>query len=478
MAEVTHYKGCSWIIAWDASRQDHCYIRGGDVAFCEDEISYVGTKFVGKADHVLDGRGLMLLPGLINIHCHPRSQPILKGIIEELGSPKFYMSGLYDVKAAFKGDEETAIAGAEVTYAELLSGGVTTVVELSRPYPGWIEMLGKSGLRGVVAPTFAAAEWFTEDGHRLQYRWNLQEGRRTFQRAQETMDEAERHTSKRLSAIVAPDTLDTCDAALLSDAVALAKDKKRKLTVHCAESVVEFNEFTRRHGQTPLQHAASHKLLNPDTILGHAIFLDQHSWLHWTPHRDLRLLAESGASVAHCPLPFARYGQTMEDVGTYMRAGINIGIGTDTFPHNLLEEMRLACLLARVAAEDIETITTRDLFRAATVGGAKAIGRDDIGRLAAGTRADIVVVDTEHLSMRPLRDPLRSLVHSAAERAVRDVYVAGRKVVDNGGVVNLNPREAISRLEEGQRRAERGAPARDFLGRTGEQIAPLSFPVL
>ena len=339
-------------------------------------------------------------------------------------------------------------------------------------------MLGKSGLRGVVAPTFAAADWYTEDGHQLQYRWNLQEGRRTFERAQQTMDEAERHPSKRLSAIVAPDTLDTCDAALLSDALALAKDKKRKLTIHCAESVVEFNEFTRRHGQTPLQHAASHNLLNPDTILGHAIFIDQHSWLHWTPHRDLALLAESGASVAHCPLPFARYGQTMEDVGAYMRAGVNIGLGTDTFPHNLLEEMRLACILARVAAEDIETITTRDLFRAATIGGAKAIGRDDIGRLAHGMCADIVVVDTEHLSMRPLRDPLRSLVHSAADRAVRDVYVAGRKVVDNRRVLNLNPHEAILRLEEGQRRAERGAPARDFLGRSGEQIAPLSFPVL
>ena len=111
MSELTHYKGCSWIIAWDASAQDHRYIRGGDVVFCEDEIRYVGPAYQGAADRVVDGRGLMLMPGLINIHCHPRSQPILKGIIEELGSPKFYMSGLYDVKAAFKGDDETAIAG-------------------------------------------------------------------------------------------------------------------------------------------------------------------------------------------------------------------------------------------------------------------------------------------------------------------------------------------------------------------------------
>ncbi len=176
-------------------------------------------------------------------------------------------------------------------------------------------MLGKSGLRGVVAPMFAAADWYTKDGHQLQYRWNLTGRAPDIPARQQTMDEAERHPSKRLSAIVAPDMLDTCDAEPPSDARLSPGTRSESSTIHCAESVVEFNEFTRGHGQTPLQHAASHKLLNPDTILGHAIFTDQHSWLHWTRHRDLARLAESGVSVAHCPLPFARYGQTMEDVG-------------------------------------------------------------------------------------------------------------------------------------------------------------------
>ena len=349
------------------------------------------------------------------------------------------MSGLYDVKAAFKGDDETGIAGAEVTYAELLSGGVTTVVELSRPYPGWIACSARAACAASSRPR-CCRRLVHGDGHQLQYRWNLQEGRRTFQRAQQTMDEAERHPSKR-SGDRRPDTLDTCDADLLSDALALAKDKKRKLTIHCAESVVEFNEFTRRHGHTPLQHAASHNLLNPDTILGHAIFIDQHSWLHWTPHRDLACWPNS---ELRCPLSSPVCTLWADDGGCrrlHTRRGQHRA-RSDTFPHNLLEEMRLACIL-RGSPPRTSTITTRDLFRAATIGGAKAIGRDDIGRLAQGMCADVVVVDAGHLSMRPLRDPLRSLVHSAADRAVRDVYVAGRKVVDDRHVVNLNPREAI-----------------------------------
>ena len=96
---------------------------------------------------------------------------------------------------------------------------------------------------------------------------------------------------------------------------------------------------------------------------------------------DLGILADTATSIAHCPSPFARYGQTLEDFGRYRRAGVNIGMGTDVAPHNLIEEMRLAATLARVAAEDITATSLTDIFHAATVGGAQALGRTDIGRL-------------------------------------------------------------------------------------------------
>lgn len=80
------------------------------------------------------------------------------------------------------------------------------------------------------------------------------------------------------------------------------------------------------------------------------------------------MIADSGASVAHCPTPFARYGQIMENFGDYLRAGVIMGLGTDTAPHNLVEEMRKAAILARLAARDIETVTTADVLHAATVG--------------------------------------------------------------------------------------------------------------
>ena len=148
----------------------------------------------------------------------------------------------------------------------------------------------------------------------------------------------------------------------------------------------------RRHGQTPVQWAHALGILGPGTILGHALFLDHHSWIRSWTKSDLRVLGDSGTAVAHCPTPFARYGQIMENFGDYLRAGVTMGLGTDCAPHNLVEEMRKAAVLARIAARDITTVTTADLFHAATAGGASALSRDDLGRLAPGKKADIVLV--------------------------------------------------------------------------------------
>jgi cytosine/adenosine deaminase-related metal-dependent hydrolase len=168
----------------------------------------------------------------------------------------------------------------------------------------------------------------------------------------------------------------------------------------------------------------------------------------------------------------------LENFGKYRRAGVNMAIGTDTVPQNMFEEMRSAAVLARIAAEDIETLRTADVFHAATLGGARALLRDDIGRLAPGCKADLVVVDLGDASMLPLRDPLRSLIFHAAERAVRDVYVGGTKVVDRGNVLTLDREGALARLGEAQRRMEAGAQQRDPQGRASEQLSPLSLALI
>src|SRR5207253_7451861 len=301
-------------------------------------------------------------------------------------------------------------------------------------------------------------------------------GREGFKTALALIDQAVRHPSGRLSGVVSPMQIENCTAELLRDSRDAARERGVPLTVHIAQSVLEVQEMIRRHGKTPVQWAHDIGILGPDTILGHALFLDSHSWVRWWTKTDLALIADTGSSVAHCPTPFARYGQVMENFGDFLRAGVNMGLGTDTTPHNLVEEMRKAAVLARIAARDIATVTTSDLLHAATIGGAKALMREDLGRIAPNCKADLVIVDLRVPQMRPVRDPLRSFIYHAADRAVRDVFVDGQQMVAEGKVLTLDQAAAGDRLVRAQRRMLEAAPRRDYRGRSAEEIVPLSLP--
>ena len=474
---TTWIRNASWVIAWDAPLGCHVYLRDADVVFSGNAITYVGQGYADGADELIDGRDLLVMPGLIDIHSHPSTEPFFRGIREEHGVPAMFMSGLYERSQAFHPSMAGRRAGKEVAYCEMLLTGITTVADLSGNDPGWIDLAARSGLRVFLAPGYASAGWLLENDWELKYLWDEAAGKRNFHAAMALIQEACAHPSGRLSGIVTPAQIDTCTEALLRESWEAATERNLPFTTHCAQSVNEFNVMVQRHGKTPVQWARDIGILGPRTILGHAIFIDEHSWLHWHTREDLGILAGSGTSIAHCPSPFARYGQTLEDFGRYRRAGVTIGFGTDVAPHNLIEEMRLAAILARVSAEDITTTSTAELFHAATVGGASALGRDDIGRLAPGMKADFVLVDLTCPFMMPARDPLRSLIYTAADRAVHAVYVDGNKVVENKRVLTLDHAGALEIVAEAQARMAADVPNHDWRGRRADEIAPLSLRV-
>jgi len=473
---TTLIRNAEVVVAWDVAAQRHVYLRQGDVAFADGRIVHLGRGYAGPADRVIDGAGLMVMPGFVDIHCHPASEPKNKGITDELGSPGLYHSTLYEYLPILAADEEGAKAAARVALAELALSGVTTVVDLSVAYDGWLDLLAESGLRAVIAPMVRSARWFTRNGHAVEYEWDEQAGERTLAEALALIDRARQHPSGRLSGMVAPAQIDTCTPGLLRDSLAEATRRGLAWQVHAAQSVVEFHEITRRHGLTPIQWLAELGVLSPHSIVGHGIFLDDHPRTRWWTDRDLGLLAETGATVAHCPTVFLRRGIALRDFGRYRRAGVRLGLGTDTFPHNMLEEMRHAAYVARLAAETPRTVATADVFEAATVGGAAALARDDIGRLAPGCRADVVLVDLHHPAMRPVRDPLRSLIYSAAGRAVRSVFVDGVEIVRDGRVLTIDLDTAAAELEAAQTRMLQRVPARDRAGRSIDDLAPAVLP--
>ena len=141
---IVHYSNVDWIVAWDENLKSHTYIKGGDLVFDGNRISHIGMTHAGAADRVIDGAGLCLMPGLVDVHSHPASEVMYRGIREDHSVREHYMTGLYERSCSFPIDPEDLKIGAEVAYADLMLSGVTTLVDIAFPYPGWADVMERS----------------------------------------------------------------------------------------------------------------------------------------------------------------------------------------------------------------------------------------------------------------------------------------------------------------------------------------------
>ena len=481
MAYTTIIKNADWIVAWNKERQQHEYLQNVDLVFKDNEITYIGNQFLGEYDHKVEGKGLCIMPGMINLHAHTFGQGVEKGFVEDAGSGRAGELDWYSNTMALFAAPPHWPTCMEFGLAELLKSGVTTVAESCLPFPELFQTAQRSGMRMYFAPMFTSTEneamWKREGGH-LNYPWAEDGGQGNLNKTLVMLDQlTENNTHPLIKAMVMPAQLETTTPELLRASLDAARERGTPMQVHGAYNIHEFQEITRRHGTTPIKYLRDAGVLEPDVILAHSIMLDHHSECReWGTRDDLEILAESGTSIVHCPTYYARYfARTLEDFGRYQQAGVNIAIGTDTYPFNILEEMRLAVMCCRVVSGRTDSIRTSDVFNAVTTNAAKALQRNDIGRLAPGTKADLVLVDLDHPTMQPMRDPLRSLIYAAAERAVRDVYIDGVKVVDNGEVLTLDYQGGGAKLKDVLASIEEAAPQIDWQQRTTEQIAPLTF---
>lgn len=478
---TTAIRGLDWAVLWDAAHGRHAYARGCDLVFAGNAILHAGPQWPGRAAREIDGAGLMAMPGLINLHSHISYIAVTKGLYEESAVPDAPdpVAGVLHVfgplMALAEADKPAALSYA---LAELLLSGCTTVCDLAFPWQGWLDTLAASGIRAYAGVQYASARYTSPNGHTLAYEWDEAGGKRRFAEGLGIAATAAAHPSGRIAPMLVPAQADSCTPELLAESAAAAREHGWPLQTHAAQTRFEVQEILQRHGRTPIAWLGELGFLGPRTILGHAVFTDQHPWIGHHARADLPALAESGATVAHCPTTQTRRGKTLQSFARYRAAGVNMALGTDIFPHNMLDELRCATVMAKVADGDTHALFLDATFHAATVGGATGLGRDDLGRLAPGCRADIVLVDTTHWSMRPMRDPLRSLVFSALDRAVRDVFVDGRQVVAGGRCLTIDIDTAAAALDQAQARMLAGVPGRDRRGRGIDAIIPRCLPML
>ncbi|PYM14025.1 MAG: amidohydrolase [Candidatus Rokuibacteriota bacterium] len=456
-------------------------IHGGDLV-AYDQGRFVGARYDGVLDARVDATGKLVIPGLVNIHCHPTTEAGGR-LVADVGRRDFFQTGFLNYTATPKGvpsldARADKTLGARFALTELLRFGCTTAVPIGPSADELLPIADALGLRMYVSPAFKSADYCVGDDGRLAYDWNEPAGLAGLERAKAFIAKYAGAQNGRVQGMLFPYQIDTCSPALLKATRKAADELRVGVEIHAGQNLLEFHEMLRRHGRTPVEHLADTGLLGPDLIIGHCLISTSHSLAAVPGGRDLALLANSGTSVAHCPLVFARRGNALESFQRYRERGINLGLGTDTYPRDLISEMRWASLVGKIVERDFLVATSADVFTAATLGGARALRRDDLGRLAPGAKADIVVVDLRKLRIGPYRDPIKALVQCATGDDVERVIVDGRTVVENGQVLGVDERQLLA---DAQREAERlwsTVPEWHWQKWTADELSPQSFSSL
>ncbi|MDR7417734.1 MAG: chlorohydrolase family protein [Armatimonadota bacterium] len=491
---VTLVRG-GWVVAFDGER--HRVIPDGEVAFDGARVVYAGPRWDGVPAHVVEAPGMLVSPGFINAHAHVGVELMAPFVDIPAGAPG---RGRYSPSQAAAAEREPPPslspeeqqASGEFSLVQMLKCGTTTIVDAAGSGPLWwlgnppgdeemlLETAERVGVRLYASLSYRSGRVYYDRDGVARWHWDEDAGHEGLRRAV-AFALAHRGTRGGLAeALLCPHAVDNCSPDLLRATRQASREHGLIVQIHCAQYEFEVLRVREQFGCTPVEHLARLGFLGPEIILGHTIYVQGHPLVGGDPDADLRLIAEAGASVAHSPLPFARRGELLHSFGRYRAAGITLAIGCDIWPADIIQEMRLAWVLGKAAARTPNSPTCQDVYDAATLGGARALGRPDLGRLAPGATADIVLIDLSRHHFGPVLDPIRALVTCATGQDVHSVWVQGRRVVEGGRVLAADePR--LRRAAEGVYRSlVRAARARDPVGAPPEILLGLDYvpPVL
>lgn len=463
----------------------HRLLSDGQVELEGNRISYVGPRRdIDAAAELRNHPEGFLLPGFISSHAHLGSH-VGDRMMADHGRLDLFNSGFLNYLPAGKDGrdffaEDDPVAGIRYGVADLIKSGITTVVELGGEVGGnadiMVQIAGEMGIRAYIAPGYSSAHYaFDGPGGRLRYDWFDDDGEAKFEAACEIAVANNGRYDDRIRGILVPVETVLTSRNLLRRTAEASQRLNLPVTLHVAETIWEFHETVRREQTSPLGLLGDCGLLNPRVILGHSIFYAGHSLTGFPRLDDLERIAGGGAHVSHSPVVFARRGIKLESFQRYTDLGINVTIGTDSYPQDMFSEMKFASLLSKVHEHDFRAAPARDVVNAATINGAKALGRDDIGRLDVGAKADLVVVDMSRIAFGPILDPVKALVQIGNAADVKHVAIDGIVRVDDGGLVGVDEKALLNAVRETSARVYGSFDQYDFAGRQIEEYATPAF---
>ncbi|MBI1996479.1 MAG: amidohydrolase family protein [Deltaproteobacteria bacterium] len=461
---------------------EHEIFKDGVVVFEGNRIEFVGKDYSQPVDNKLDARDCLVSPGFIDTHFHSginASDYILNDSTKtDFFASNYLAHGGPTREGAHAAHLKDIDVGQRFSLIHVLKSGVTTTFEIGGPgaeAQRYVDMVDQVGIRCATGPSYKNVSFFHDRQGRLEYDWDDERGSQGLKAAVDFAKKYNGGCNGRMTTMLFPGHVDSCTPALLKDTKRAAQEIGVGIQIHATINLFEFHTVMQRERCTPIELLHKLGFLGPDVSLSHCIFISGHSWLAYPYGDDLKIIADSGASVAYSPLKYLKLGIVMESFDKYRQAGINMGIGTDTFPKDIISDMRYAALASRLADKSFLAGHPRDVFNAVTLGGAKMLGRDDLGRLQKGAKADITIVNLRDIAFGAVRDPIRSLMETAVSRDVRTVIVDGETLVDNGKYLRLNEDELLEKVQAKGEQIWDSVPKWHWTGKSVDEVVPPSF---
>jgi 5-methylthioadenosine/S-adenosylhomocysteine deaminase len=379
-----------------------------------------------RANEVVELPNHVLIPGLINLHCHA-AMTLMRGLADDLPLMDWLKQHIWPAEMRHV-SEAFVYDGTRLACAEMLRGGVTCFNDMYFFPRDAARAALASGMRGAIglivldfpSPYASDAQDYLSKG--LAFRDDMK-------------NEALLHFC------FAPHAPYTVGDDSLRKVATYAGLLDLPVQIHLHETLDEIEQSLKTHHVRPLQRLRDAGLLGPGLIAVHGVHLEQG---------EMELLARHGCHVAHCPSSNLKLASGIAPVSALVSAGVNVGLGTDGAASNnrldMFAEMRLAALLAKGASGDATTLPAWQALEMATLNAARALSLDDrLGSLTAGKSADIAAVDLSATELAPCYDPLSHLVYAAGREHVSDVWVNGRRLLDRGSFTHIDNEELLAR---------------------------------
>jgi 5-methylthioadenosine/S-adenosylhomocysteine deaminase len=407
---------------------DHAVIvdagRIVDIVPMTDTVRYAPRAQVTLPHHVL-------IPGLVNAHAHS-AMTLLRGIADDVPLKPWLTEHIWPREGRFV-SADFVYDGTLLGAAEMLRGGVTCCNDMYFYPDAAARAYETAGLRALIGvpildfptPYAADADAYLQQGLAARDAYK---------------------GSPRLTFALAPHAPYTVGDATWQKIVMYAGQLELPIETHVAETREEVDEARARSGLAPLARLAKLGATGPDFIAIHAVHLDA---------ADIDLLATHGCHVVHCPGSNMKLASGVAPVTALRARGVNVALGTDGAASNnrldVLAEMRLASLLAKVAGGDAAALPAAEVLHMATLGGARALGLGDtIGSLVPGKQADIAAIDLSGVEALPVYDPVSHLTNVAGRADVTHVWVAGMALVAQRALTTLDPAALAARARAWQ----------------------------